>query len=83
MLECKLRLVKTNTESKDTVSEGVVDTESMRLEGYDEDYRIEWTLTLKTKEGIPDHYKSLVGEHIGDSVIASLGSSAQQANLEA
>lgn len=81
-MECKLRLVKTNTESKDTVSEGVVDTESMRLEGYDEEHRIEWTLTLKSKDGIADEYKSVVGEHIGDSVVASLGSSAQQTDLE-
>jgi len=83
MLECKLRLVKTNTESKDTASEGVVDTESMRLEGYDEQNHVDWTLTLKSKDGIADEYKSVVGQHIGDSVVASLGASAQQANLEA
>jgi hypothetical protein len=81
-MECKLKLVRISSESKDT-RDGVAESESMRLEGYDEAHGVEWTVTLKGKDEIPEEYKSVIGHQVNDSVIANIGPSAQQARLEA
>ena len=76
----KLRLKRINeTESETKTSSGKKVT--FALAGFDETHSVEWALTLRAAEAMPDSYIDEVGKRIGDTVRVSLGKSAHQAEL--
>jgi len=82
-MECKLSIDSINPQQKANSRRDVVEIETVRLSGYDEANGVEWSLTLKAKGEIPEEYKAVIGHQVNDSVIASIGPSAQQSELEA
>ena len=78
--DVRLRLVKKKLETKET-KEGEVQQEVFVLRGVDTANGVEWTLSLKADEELPEFYKLTTGQRIGDGVTVSLGRSTQQVEL--
>ena len=81
-MECKLSIVRIAPDQRADSHHDVTETETMRLTGFDEAHGVEWSLTLKAKDGIPEEYKAAIRHQCNDTVIVTIGQSAQQSSLE-
>jgi len=75
-----LRLTRMN-ETDSEAKEGPVRRVVYALKGVDKTYSVEWTITLRVDNAMPDSYIDEVGKRIGDTVRVSLGKSARQTEL--
>ena len=78
--DVKLRLAKRRIENTETKG-GEVQYEVFILKGLDEANGVEWSVTLKAEEEMPEFYKMTIGKRIGDNTMVSLDKSTQQTEL--
>lgn len=78
--DVELRFVKKKIETRET-QEGKIKQVVYVLKGCDLANGVEWAITLKAEDVMPEIYRRIIGKHIGNNTMVSLGKSAQQTEL--
>lgn len=78
--DIKLRLTKINELEMET-KEGLVKRVAFVFKGHDNKTSVDWTLTLRVEEQMPESYVEKLGTRIGSEIPVTLGKGVYQAEL--